>query len=153
MANPRKTISHIGIGFRSTTMLVDAITLTYSATEKNGSAGAGLAVAAKTTVEDTVELVTTDQRVLGKVLQVEPDGACAVQIEGGCELPQGTGPALIRGRRIVGALSTAARGYIAGVADPAAAYAQAEAIRVLNAGHTVLKIADTTKAQVYLSQG
>lgn len=112
MANPRNVLVRDGIGYRAGTYKIDGVTILFSAAAANGSVSAGLAVGLVVGGTDTVELVTTGQAILGRLDTVEPDGGCSVQIEGQCYLPQGSTADCVEGGKIVGALSTAARGYI-----------------------------------------
>lgn len=119
MADPRLTPSNLGVDPEYRTYLIDASTILYSATTANGSAQVGLAVtfsAAK-----TVALTADGDRVVGKLIQVEPNSICRVQIEGPVTLPAGTGASLTLGKAIVGALLGAAKGYIREVATGTAA--------------------------------
>lgn len=150
MANPRKVIVHDGIGFRAETFWIDASTIVWSATAENGSVGVNLAVGLVAGTKDTVELVAAGQSVLGRLDNVAADGACTVQVEGQCYLPQGTGGSVVRGGKIVGALSTAARGYIGPPTAPGGTYAQAEAVSQAAARHRVEDITDTANISVYL---
>lgn len=146
MANPRKLIDHLGILPGASTFLIDGATITYSASAAGGSAAVGKAVGLVAGTEDTVELVADAQAVLGRLIVVEPDGACVVQIAGVVELAAGNAVTLLRGGSVVGALGPAsARGYV----RPPATATPAE---VNAARHTVLKIADPARAQVFLSQ-
>ena len=144
MANPRKIIDHRGQGFRAFTFLVDGTSIVHSATAKDGSASAGLAVGLVAGTEDTVELVVDGQNVLGRLLHVEADGTCAVQVEGVCELAAGNGATVTRGAPVVGALGAAsARGYVRAIAPATLA-------DVAQGRHRILKAADPTKMQIHL---
>jgi hypothetical protein len=146
MANPRKLIDHLGIAPVALTFLSDGSTIAFSRTAAGGSTAVGLAVGLVAGTEDTVELVADAQAVLGRLIVVEADGACVVQVGGVAEFRAGNAVTLLRGGRLVGALGAAsARGYV----RPPATATPAE---VNAARHTVLKIADPTKAQTYLSQ-
>jgi len=145
MANPRKVIVHDDIGFRGLTFLIDGSTIVWSATAKNGSASAGLAVALVAGTTMTVELVTTNQSVLGRLDNVAQDGSCTVQIEGQCYLPQATGGDVVRGGKCVGGLGpSSARGYIKEPDTTSAASA-------LPARHLVLDDTTATAISVFLS--
>lgn len=146
MANPRKLVFHDGIGYRAETFFIDASTIVFDATKKDGSVAAGFAVQMVPGTEDTVELTADAGEVLGKLLHVEADGGCAVQVEGVCRLPGANGATWTarRGAKIVGGLGVSnARGYI----RPQAVATLAE---VAVAKHTVQKIADTTSIEVML---
>lgn len=119
MADPRLDTRFEGIGAVYATFKIDDSTITYSATETNGSAQVGLAVGFSD--DETVELVGDGEEVIGKLVSVEKDGYCNVQIAGMMTLPAGTGASLTNGKKIVGDLSTAAEGYIREVATGTAA--------------------------------
>jgi hypothetical protein len=103
------------------------------------------AVGLKAASNRVVELVAADQDVLGRLVNVAQDGACAVQIEGECKLPQGNAVTVVVGDKIVGALGPAsARGYI----GPAVGTSGTTA---LVGRHQVLEVAVTTAISVYLS--
>src|SRR5574338_644806 len=114
MANPRMLTGPLdGVGYRAVTFKIDGSTITYDATQSLGSAVAGRAVGLVAGTQNTVELVDAGDTVLGRLDHVEPDGGCAVQIEGECKLPQGDGVDVVRGQPIMGALgASSARGYI-----------------------------------------
>jgi hypothetical protein len=145
MANPRRITGPLdGIGFRAATFLIDGSTITWSATDALGSAVAGRAVGLVAGTQNTVELVAAGQDILGRLDHVESDGACAVQFEGECKLPQGNGVTVVRGDKIVGALGAAsARGFI----GPGDGTSGATA---LAGRHTVLDVAVTTAISVML---
>lgn len=72
--------------------------------------------------DDTVSLAGDGEFVLGKLLLVESDGHCSVQIGGYMKLPRGTGASVTRGKKIVGDLGpTSAEGYVREVATGTAA--------------------------------
>jgi hypothetical protein len=120
MADPRKTVSFSRIGARDVSYKIDASTITYDATQPNGSAQVGLAVTLS--ADDTVALTADADFVLGKLLKVEADGYCTVQESGHMELPAGASASITRGKTIVGALqSGSAKGYIREVATGTAA--------------------------------
>jgi hypothetical protein len=110
MADPRNTIDWEGIGKEAEPFIIDGSTITYDATQVLGSAQVGLAVTLS--AAKTVALTADGDAVIGKLLQVESDGKCAVQTEGWCQLPGGTGATLTLGTKVVGALLVAAKGYI-----------------------------------------
>ena len=118
--DPRKRIRYEGIGFRAITLKIDASTITYSATEENGSAAVGMAVTLK--ADDTVELAGDGEFVAGKLLEVFADNTCTVQIAGFCTLPAGAGASTTLGYPIVGDLDgNSAEGYVREVASATAA--------------------------------
>lgn len=114
MADPRDSVRFDGIGYSAQTFLIDASTITYSATAANGSAQVGLAVTLS--ADATVALVGDGETVLGKLISVEPDGKAVVQTAGYMTLPGGDSATLTRGLKIVGDLgAAAAKGYIQAV--------------------------------------
>lgn len=116
MANPRDVVDYTDIDATYETYKIDNSTITYSATQTNGSAQVGLAVMLST--DDTVALTLDAVRVAGKLIKVEADLKATVQTGGYMKLPSGAGATLTIGSGIVGDLDTAARGYIR-VAAPA----------------------------------
>ena len=110
MADPRLAVAYGGIGARFATFKIDNSTITYLATADGGSSQVGLAVTLS--AADTVALVADAGAVLGKLIHVESDNTCTVQIAGAMTLPAGTGASLTPGKAIVGCLLVAARGYI-----------------------------------------
>lgn len=120
MADPRATVDLVGIGYEAQSFLIDASTITYSATAVNGSAQVGKAV--NLSADKTVQLVGDGELVLGKLIAVEPDGIAVVQTGGYMTLPGGDGATLTLGEKIVGDLGAAnAEGYIRAVATGTAA--------------------------------
>lgn len=141
MPDPRATASYEGIDYRALTLQADA-TIVFDATQRDGSASVGLAVTM--TGNQTVGLAADGAPVLGKLLMVENDGRCAVQVEGYTSLPGGTGAALTPQAKVVGALGGAggaARGYIRNAA----------ASEVTLMGPTVMDTTDPTNVVVQLS--
>lgn len=149
MANPRFiTGPRDGIGFRAETLRIDNSTLVYDPIAPLGipAATLGRAVTLVTGSVDTVKLSGAGDVVYGKLDHIEPDGACTVQIEGECKLPQGSAVTVVRGNRIVGALGPAsAPGYI----GPAVTTATTD---VAAGRHTVEDVAVTTAISVYLGR-
>lgn len=149
MANPRFiTGPRDGIGFRAETLRIDGSTLVYHATAPLGidPTVLGRAVTLVTGSVDTVKLSGAADVVYGKLDHIEADGACVVQIEGECKLPQGNAVTVVRGNRIVGALGPAsAPGYI----GPATS---ADAAAAILGRHTVEDVAVTTAISVYLGR-
>lgn len=110
MADPRLSVSQVGVDPLYATFKIDNSTITYSATTSGGSAQVGLAVGMS--ADSTVELVGDAEEVIGKLIKVESDNMATVQIGGGMTLAAGTGASLTRGKKIVGDLLIAAEGYI-----------------------------------------
>ena len=118
MANPRNAVNQLS-AYRAKTYAHDN-TIVYDATEVGGSAQVGLAVTQEGS--ETVSLVGDGEQVEGKLIKVESDGFCVVQIEGEMTLPGGDGATLTEGASIVGDLGTgSAEGYIRAVATGTAA--------------------------------
>jgi hypothetical protein len=119
MADPRLVVNNEGVEPRYRTYLIDGSQITFSATIAGGSAQVGLAV--NFSAANTVQLAGDGEAVIGKLIQVESNSVCRVQIGGCMTLPAGTGATLTRGKKIVGAVLIAARGYIREVATATAA--------------------------------
>lgn len=118
MADPRNAVNNIA-KYRAQTFAHDA-TIVYDATAAGGSAQVGLAVTQEGS--QTVSLVGDGEEVEGKLIKVESDGFCVVQIEGEMTLPGGEGATLTEGASIVGDLgASSAEGYIRAVATGTAA--------------------------------
>lgn len=118
MANPRDAVNHLS-AYRAKTYPHDN-TIVYSATEEGGSAQVGLAVTLESS--NTISLVGDGEQVEGKLIKVESDGFCVVQVEGEMTLPGGDSATLTAGASIVGDLGAAsAEGYIRAVATGTAA--------------------------------
>lgn len=134
MADPRLDVSIVGVGEKYATFKIDNSTITFSATSSGGSASVGLAV----TLSDaeTIALVADGGAVLGKLMKVEKDNMATVQVEGGMTLPGGTGASLTLGKKIVGDLLVAAKGYIREVATGTAAELGLMRGFIVNAGTT-----------------
>jgi hypothetical protein len=119
MADPRNVVTNVGVEPRYRTYLIDNSTITYDADVAGGSAQVGLAVTFSD--DNTVQLVADGEAVIGKLILVEPNLVCNVQVGGCMTLPGGTGAALTNGKKIVGDLLVAAEGYIREVATGTAA--------------------------------
>lgn len=142
MADPRLNADINGKDAEYLTAYYDNSTITYSATSNGGSAVVGRAVGLS--AAGTIELAADGEDVLGKLIKVEPDGYCTVQVGGGMELPAGAAASLTVGKKIVGAASAApANGYIREVATGTAA-------ELGVARGFIWDASDTTAVQVYL---
>jgi len=146
MADPRKAFTNrIGTNpEKAVTYQVDGVDIVYEAGAVNGSSKAGLAV--MLSGDGVVRLTADASPVLGKLIHVEPDGYCAVLVEGVVTLPGGTAAVLTVGTKIVGALSGTARGYI----RSQAAITLAE---VAVANHRIENATPATAVQVLLGAG
>lgn len=111
MPDPRLVTHRLGTEYqRRLTYKADGVDIVYDETQPGGSAVVGRAV--MLSGNGIVRLTADASPVLGKLIAVEPGNFCTVQVGGNCDLPQGTGAAAVAGSKIVGALLTAARGYI-----------------------------------------
>ena len=143
MANPRDTVSFVGIDPVYVTFKIDNSTIIYSATANGGSSQIGLAVTFS--ADDTVALTADGDAVVGKLIMVSPDNKCTVQIEGGMTLPGGASATLTRGSAIVGALgASSAKGYIRSAASGTSA-------ELIKARGMIFNNADTANVAVFLS--
>lgn len=97
--------------------------ITYDRAYEGNSPEFGRACAMSAASE--VNLCADAEAVIGKLLKVEKDPTytyvCTVQVAGFMTLPGGTGATLTRGKKIVGALLSSAKGYIREVATGTAA--------------------------------
>lgn len=110
MADPR-VLDFTGIDNDDVaTFKIDDSTITFDAAQVNGSAAVGKAVTLSS--DKTVALAADGEAVIGKLLKVEPDKLASVQYAGYMTLPAGTGASLTLGKKIVGAVLVAAKGYI-----------------------------------------
>lgn len=83
--------------------------IAYDATQPHGSAHVGKVV--MHSAEDEVDLVTAGSEVCGKLIKVEPDGFCTVQVGGFADVPTtGTVTYTHANNRVVGG---ATAGYVA----------------------------------------
>jgi hypothetical protein len=120
MANPRATPAYDDVLAEYVTYIADNSTITYSATAVGGSAAVGKAV--KLSAARTVALTTDGSHVKGKLIKVEPDLRCTVQVEGYMTLPGGASASLTLGKKIVGAVDGSSNpGFIREVATGTAA--------------------------------
>jgi hypothetical protein len=122
MADPRLAVGWEGINEVNASFIADGSTITFSATAAGGSSQVGSAV---TLAADggSVSLIGDGEFLLGKLISVEDDDVCNVQINGHMTLPAGDGVAsLALGKRLVGDLgAAAAEGFIREVATGTAA--------------------------------
>lgn len=138
----RSTVSNIGNGELFETYAIDDSTITYDSTEPNGSASVGLAVTLSG--NDIVALAADANAIVGKLILVESDGFCTVQVGGNMTLPGGESATLTRGTPIVGDLGAdSAKGYIRSAAS-------AQAAELLVARGQITNVADATAVVVRL---
>jgi len=115
MSDPRLDVKFDEIGAQFVTYKHDS-TIVYAATSVNGSAQVGLAVSLED--DEIVTLSGDGEPVEGKLIQVESDGYCVVQVHGYMTLPGGDSATLTNGATIVGDLGAAsAEGYIRATAS------------------------------------
>jgi hypothetical protein len=151
LTNPRNTVAYDEIGADAVTFLIDNSTITYDGTLANGAATTMIGKAVTLSAANTVALAADGDPILGKLLSVESDNKCAVQIEGYMTLPGGASAALTRGKKIVGALGAAsAKGYIREATASGATYLQAEAVEALKARGFIQDAGTTTAVLVWL---
>jgi hypothetical protein len=117
-ATGRQAIAFDDQRYNAQTFWADAVTIVFDATQPGGAAATmiGKAVSFAATA-DTVQLAADGEAIVGKLLKVEPDGACTVQNAGNTSLPAGTAATNTPGVVQVGALLVAARGYIRNAAS------------------------------------
>lgn len=141
MADPRADVRTDGDARETRqTFKIDNSTITYSATEDNGSASVGLAVTLS--AANTVALVADAEPITGKLLEVTADNMAVVQTHGRMTLPGGTSATLTLGKKIVGDLLGAAKGYIREVDTTTAAELGMARGAILNAGTTTAVVVD-----------
>lgn len=118
MSNPRANVAFDDIDIVTATFTADGADIVYSATVAGGSSAVGFAVTTTGETGGVIALAGDGERVTGKLLKVEADGKCTVQVGGFCKLPGGTSATLTQGLKIVGDLggvSTTDRGYVQAV--------------------------------------
>lgn len=119
MADSRADVNFEGINALFVTYKHDD-TIVYAATAVNGAAQVGLAVSLED--DKIVTLAGDGEAIEGKLIKVEPDGFCVVQVHGYMTLPGGDSATLTNGAKIVGDLgAAAAEGYIRAAASGTAA--------------------------------
>lgn len=140
MSDPRNDVNHIENRAGLETYKIDDSTITYDATEANGSAEVGRAVTLST--HDTVALAADGEEIEGKLISVEADDKCTVQVKGMMTLPGGTSATLTPGKKIVGDLLVAAKGYIREVATGTAAELGVARGRIVDASVTTAVVVE-----------
>jgi hypothetical protein len=122
LTNPRNQVNNAESGARRKTYKIDNSTIVYDGTKANGAATTMIGKAVTLSAADTVALAADGDAVIGKLILVEQDNKCAVQVEGVMTLPGGDSATLTLGSKIVGALGAAsAKGYIRSAASGTAA--------------------------------
>lgn len=112
MANPRQYVAFNGIGAEQVTVKYGA-SIVYDESLPGNCAALGRAVRISGNAQ--VDLTTDASVIVGKLVNIDKDGFCAIQYDGFCTLPGGTAAALTAGSKVVGALggvSTTDPGYI-----------------------------------------
>lgn len=112
MPDPRSVIAFEGIDAEYATYAIDNSTIVYDMTKANGAAPTMLDKAVTLSAGKTVALCADGDAVIGRLDSVTSDNYARVQTEGYTSLPGGTAATLTNGTVVVGALNTAARGYI-----------------------------------------
>jgi guanyl-specific ribonuclease Sa len=137
MADARNKVEYDDIGVVRATFKTDGVTIVYDATKTGGAAAATLNKAVTLSADDTVALAADGDAIVGKLLSVESDDKCVVQVEGFCALPAGASASVTRGLKIVGALgASSAKGYIREVASATAAELNKGRGRIIRNGTT-----------------
>lgn len=148
MADPRDVLSHTGNHARFEAFKHDS-TIVYDRTKAGGSAQVGLAVTMA--ADDQVTLIGDGERLLGKLIGVEPGGVCAVQVAGFMRLPAGDSATVTVGSAVVGDLgASSAEGYIQTAPAAGATYAAAEVNLLARARGIISNNDVTTAVVVYL---
>jgi predicted homoserine dehydrogenase-like protein len=144
MANPRAGVEFERIDSVDVTFKVDNVTIVYDATKPQGAAATMIGMAVSLSADDTVQLCSDAEAVIGKLLRVEADNVGVVQTGGYCSFAGGNAATLTRGAKVVGALgAAAAKGYIR-------AAASATAAELLVARGQIIRNADTANVVVNL---
>ena len=112
LTNPRNAVAFDEIDAESVTFLIDNSTIAYDGTLANGAPTTMIGKAVTLSAARTVALAADADPIVGKLISVETDNKCNVQVDGFMELPGGTAAGLTLGCTIVGALLGAAKGYI-----------------------------------------
>lgn len=109
MSNPRAAVQYDGLKNYTFTVPIDDSTITYDATEENGSAQVGLAVTIDS--NEKAALAGDAEGIAGKLVKVTADDFAVIE-RGFVTLPGGTSASLTNMKSIVGDLLVAAKGYI-----------------------------------------
>lgn len=137
MANPRDIVEFEGIDHVTATFKIDAVTIVYDSAQPGGAAATMIGKAVSLSADDTIQLTSDGEAVIGKLLLVEAGNKATVQVGGFCTLPGGASAALTRGKTIIGALGAAsAKGYIREAASGTAAELVLARGRIIRNGTT-----------------
>lgn len=150
MSDPR-VVNNDGVDAEFRTYLIDNSTITYDMTQTGGSAQVtAIPKAVTLSADKTVALAADGDAVLGALVKVEagdatlgPGAVAVVQVDGVTHFAGGTGAALTRGKHIVGALLSAAKGYVREVNTAVAAE-----LGVMD--HTLIEVSTSTDVIVEL---
>lgn len=133
------------------TFKIDNSTITFDATQANGAVVAMIGKAVSLSADDTAQLASDGEAVLGKLISVTADLKCSVRVLGFVTLPAGASATVTRGKKIVGALGAAsAKGYIRDVVVAAASYAASEANEAQKARGLIIDVGTTTAVGIIL---
>jgi hypothetical protein len=152
MANPRNVTSLEGIGIVIATFAIDNTTITYDKTAANGIGGqtANTGLAVSLSANGTVQLATTDDAIVGKLMSVEADNKAAVQVAGYTGFKGGSAATLTLGLPILGALGvSSARGCIK-VVPTATTPTAAEVNAIAKGKGQLVDASDTTNVMVHI---
>jgi len=109
----RKQNDYTDINYDAITMKIDNVTIVYDVTQVRGASSAAIGKAVGwAAAADTVQLCADGDAICGVLLEVFADGFCTVQHRGFAPLPAGTSATVTPGLPAVGALLSAAKGYI-----------------------------------------
>jgi hypothetical protein len=109
--------------YTAQTFWADNATIVFDQTQPEGASATMIGKAVTfAAAADTVKLCGDGDPIIGKLLKVEKDGACTVQIRGNATLPAGNAATVTPGLRLVGALGVGnAPGYVRNAASATAA--------------------------------
>ncbi len=118
--------------------MIAGSSIVYDATKQFGCANVGKAV--MQSGDGTVDLVTADKEVFGKLISVDPDGFCTIQDEGYCSLPCDTSILYTEANSAVVGGATAGTVKIPTSVAATAAIRNARAIQADGTGFTIVKL-------------
>lgn len=151
-ADARNAISLVGIRPLRVTLNIDNSTITPSSTAAGGSTVINRAVTLS--ADNTVALAGAGEKVIGKLISVNPDSAdlrATVQVGGFMTLPKGDNYGGSPGLRIVGDVVSAAKGYVKHVPLAGGSYSQAEVNLAQKANGTIYDDSDSALVLVHLA--
>lgn len=113
MATGRNQVDYTGIGYAAIAQKIDGVTIVSDRLAVNGAAATMIGKAVSRSTDDTVQLASDGEHIVGKLILVESDGFCTVQTEGYADFQLGASATVTKGHPIVGALGAAsAKGFI-----------------------------------------